>query len=256
MLTTARLAHIPRGALPSIPRWLWISALPRRRHRDVRRRQPGHRSGLSGTRHWAGCSTFLRITAVSIVSARARRDGVVDHQRRRNRPRRGHIGPAACGRCGYRSTTGRWRWRLALRAFPMLVDEFRVLYAARRLRPKTGTHHAAGAPPAVGAGGRRPARRGHHRRAAAGRRNGRCDHRPRRRRSNLGGAVAAETGRLGGAFDRGPGVWRRAGAGTHAAGHQLALGASGVPRRFAARCASASVAARRAGRGTSRRNTA
>ena len=25
---------------------------------------------------------------------------------------------------------------LALRAFPMLIDEFRVLYAARRLRPK------------------------------------------------------------------------------------------------------------------------
>jgi energy-coupling factor transport system permease protein len=37
---------------------------------------------------------------------------------------------------------------LALRAFPMLIDEFRVLYAARRLRPKV----------------RPPTRRGRHRR--------------------------------------------------------------------------------------------
>jgi energy-coupling factor transport system permease protein len=29
---------------------------------------------------------------------------------------------------------------LALRAFPMLIDEFRVLYAARRLRPKLVLH--------------------------------------------------------------------------------------------------------------------
>jgi energy-coupling factor transport system permease protein len=29
---------------------------------------------------------------------------------------------------------------LALRAFPMLIEEFRVLYAARRLRPKQSAH--------------------------------------------------------------------------------------------------------------------
>ena len=33
---------------------------------------------------------------------------------------------------------------LALRAFPMLIDEFRVLYAARRLRPKPVLDHTAG----------------------------------------------------------------------------------------------------------------
>jgi len=27
LITTARLAHIPRGALPSVPRWLWITTL-------------------------------------------------------------------------------------------------------------------------------------------------------------------------------------------------------------------------------------
>ncbi|HZZ51169.1 MAG TPA: CbiQ family ECF transporter T component, partial [Pseudonocardia sp.] len=27
LITTARLAHIPRGALPSVPRWLWVIPL-------------------------------------------------------------------------------------------------------------------------------------------------------------------------------------------------------------------------------------
>ena len=83
---------------------------------------------------------------------------------------------------------------LALRAFPMLIDEFRVLYAARRLRPKE-------VPTTRRARRRRWAMEvidllaaADHRGAAAGRRDGRCDHRPRRRRSNLCGAVAAETG--------------------------------------------------------------
>ena len=82
---------------------------------------------------------------------------------------------------------------LALRTFPMLIDEFRVLYAARRLRPKEK-------PPTRGARLRqlvgrrdRPDCRGYHRDAATRRRDGRCDHRPRRHRSDLGGPVAAET---------------------------------------------------------------
>ncbi len=32
--------------------------------------------------------------------------------------------------------TGPSLWRLSLRAFPMLLDEFRLLYASRRLRPR------------------------------------------------------------------------------------------------------------------------
>jgi energy-coupling factor transport system permease protein len=31
---------------------------------------------------------------------------------------------------------------LALRAFPMLIDEFRILFAARRLRPREDARHA------------------------------------------------------------------------------------------------------------------
>ena len=40
---------------------------------------------------------------------------------------------------------------LALRAFPMLIDEFRVLYAARKLRPKPDADHAPGSAPVLGA---------------------------------------------------------------------------------------------------------
>ena len=80
---------------------------------------------------------------------------------------------------------------LALRAFPMLIDEFRMLYAARRLRPKPV----------------RTTRRARGRRwaeivdllaaaitvaLAPRRRDGRRDHRARRRRSDLGAAVAAQ----------------------------------------------------------------
>ena len=62
-----------------------------------------------------GLLKFLRITALSIVLLATRRHGVVDHQRRRDRARRGETGQAAARRCGYRSTTGRsrWPWRCA-----------------------------------------------------------------------------------------------------------------------------------------------
>ena len=83
---------------------------------------------------------------------------------------------------------------LALRTFPMLIDEFRVLYAARRLRPKQTPRTRRARRQATGSRRDRPDRRGHHRDTAARGRDGRCDHRPRRHRSDLGGPVAAETG--------------------------------------------------------------
>jgi energy-coupling factor transport system permease protein len=96
------LADIPRGVLPSIPRWLL---------------------------------KFLRFTALSIVllalgAMVSWTTNVAD------------VAPAV-------ATLGRpLKWirfpvedwavalGLALRAFPMLLDEFRLLFAARRLRPK------------------------------------------------------------------------------------------------------------------------
>jgi energy-coupling factor transport system permease protein len=134
ILTTAWLAHIQRGALPSVPPWLWFLLF-----------LGGATAAFAGgspfidvgSVHLAlgGLLTFLRITAVSIVLLGL--GAMVSWT-----TNVAEIAPAV-------ATLGRplrplripvddWAvaLALALRAFPMLIDEFRVLYAARRLRPK------------------------------------------------------------------------------------------------------------------------
>jgi energy-coupling factor transport system permease protein len=134
ILTTARLAHISRGALPSVPRWLWIMLFI-----------GGATAAFAGGSpvvhvdsvelELGGLLSFLRITAISIVLLGL--GALVSWT-----TNVAEIAPAV-------ATLGRpLRWlripvdewavalALALRAFPMLIDEFRVLYAARRLRPK------------------------------------------------------------------------------------------------------------------------
>lgn len=130
----ARIARIPRGALPSIPGWLWILLFF---------------GGLTAT--FAGGSpvidvgsievglgglfNFLRITALSIVLLGL--GAMVSWT-----TNVAEIAPAVAtlGRPlrALRIPVDEWAvaLALALRAFPMLIEEFRVLYAARRLRPK------------------------------------------------------------------------------------------------------------------------
>jgi energy-coupling factor transporter ATP-binding protein EcfA2 len=133
-LAGAWVAHIPRGVLPSVPRWLWILLAI-----------VGVTATLAGGSPVIGVGTvslglgglldFLRITALSIVllSLGALVSWTTNVA---------EIAPAM-------ATLGRplrplripvddWSvaLALALRTFPMLIDEFRVLYAARRLRPK------------------------------------------------------------------------------------------------------------------------
>ncbi|KLI08860.1 hypothetical protein ACT17_01010 [Mycolicibacterium conceptionense] len=133
VLVTARLARIPRGVLPSIPFFLWILLVI-----------GGALAALAGGSPFVdigsvqlglgGLLNFLRITALSIVllglgALVSWTTNVAD------------IAPAV-------ATLGRplrvlrvpvhdWAVTvaLALRAFPMLIDEFRTLYAAHRLRP-------------------------------------------------------------------------------------------------------------------------
>jgi energy-coupling factor transport system permease protein len=134
LLAAAWMARIPRGVLPSIPRWLWIALAI-----------GGATAALSGGTPiitvgsveigLGGLLYFLRITALSIVLLGL--GGMVSWT-----TNVAEIAPAL-------ATLGRplrllripvdeWAvaLALALRAFPMLIDEFRVLYAARRLRPK------------------------------------------------------------------------------------------------------------------------
>jgi energy-coupling factor transport system permease protein len=134
VLTAARIAHIPRGALPNVPHWLWmLLALG------------GISAAFAGgspvielageSVGFGGLLNFLRVTTLSIVLLGL--GAMVSWT-----TNVAEIAPAV-------ATLGRplrllrvpvdeWAvtLALALRAFPMLIEEFRVLYAARLLRPK------------------------------------------------------------------------------------------------------------------------
>jgi energy-coupling factor transport system permease protein len=138
VLTAARIAHIPRGALPTVPHWLWIMVV-----------LGGFTAAFAGGSPFielagahigfGGLLNFLRITTLSIVLLGL--GAMVSWT-----TNVAEIAPAV-------ATLGRplrllripideWAvaLALALRAFPMLIEEFRVLYAARRLRPKLVLH--------------------------------------------------------------------------------------------------------------------
>lgn len=138
VLTAARIAHIPRGALPSIPHWLWIMLF-----------LGGFTAAFAGGSPFidvagahlgfGGLLNFLRITTLSIVLLGL--GAMVSWT-----TNVAEIAPAVAslGRPLrlVRIPIDEWAvaLALALRAFPMLIDEFRVLYAARRLRPKQVLH--------------------------------------------------------------------------------------------------------------------
>ena len=134
VLATAWLARIPRGVLPSIPRWLWFLLLLGGVTAAFAGGSPmielgGLDVGLGGL------LKFLRITALSIVLLGL---GVMVSWTTNV----AEIAPAVAklGRPlrPLRVPVDDWAvaLALALRAFPMLIDEFRILYAARSLRPK------------------------------------------------------------------------------------------------------------------------
>jgi len=134
VLAAARIARIPRGVLPSVPRWLWVVIALGGITAALAGGSPkvsiaGLEIGLGGTLN------FLRITALSIVLLAL--GAMVSWT-----TNVAEIGPAVAslGRPLrlLRIPVDEWAvaLALALRAFPMLIDEFQVLYAARRLRPK------------------------------------------------------------------------------------------------------------------------
>ena len=134
VLTAVRMAHIPRGVLPSVPRWLWIVIALGGISAAMGGGKPvvtvaGLQIGLGGGLN------FVRLSALSIVLLAL--GAMVSWT-----TNVAEIGPAV-------ATLGRplrilripvdeWAvaLALALRAFPMLIDEFQVLNAARQLRPK------------------------------------------------------------------------------------------------------------------------
>lgn len=129
----ARLARIPRGVLPSIPLWLWIFLFIGGLTASFAGGAPDFVVG-SVTVGLGGLLNFLRITALSIVllglgAMVSWTTNIAD------------VAPAVStlGRPLRRFRIPVEEWAvtlaLALRSFPMLIDEFRVLFAARKLRP-------------------------------------------------------------------------------------------------------------------------
>jgi energy-coupling factor transport system permease protein len=134
VLTAARLAHIPRGALPSIPLWLWAVLAVGGITAAMGGGDPTvHVDGVALA--LGGLLNFLRVTALSIVLLGL--GAMVSWT-----TNVAEIAPAVAtlGRPlrALRIPIDEWAVAsaLALRAFPMLIDEFRVLYASRRLRPR------------------------------------------------------------------------------------------------------------------------
>jgi energy-coupling factor transport system permease protein len=134
ILIAVRLARIPRGVLPTIPRWLWVLLLLGAVTAAFAGGSPA--VTVAGTElGLGGLLNFLRITALSIVLLAL--GALISWT-----TNVAEIAPAvaALGRPlrWLRIPIDDWAvsLALALRAFPMLIDEFRILYAARRMRPR------------------------------------------------------------------------------------------------------------------------
>ncbi|MEU0495917.1 CbiQ family ECF transporter T component [Mycobacterium sp. NPDC006124] len=134
VLVTAKIAHIPRGVLPSVPRWLWFLLFLGALTASFAGGSP-HLTVASVDFGLGGLLKFLQITVLSVVLLGL--GGLVSWT-----TNVAEIAPAV-------SKIGRplrllrlpvddyaVALALALRAFPMLIDEFRVLFAARKLRPR------------------------------------------------------------------------------------------------------------------------
>ncbi len=134
VLAGARIAHIPRGALPSVPIWLWIVLALGGITAALSGGSPIVRLGAVEL-GLGGLLNFLRVTVLSIVLLGL--GAMVSWT-----TNVAEIAPALAtlGRPlrAFRIPVDEWAVAvaLALRAFPMLIDEFRVLYASRRLRPR------------------------------------------------------------------------------------------------------------------------
>jgi energy-coupling factor transport system permease protein len=134
VVVTARVARIPRGVLPTVPHWLWVLLFFGALTASFAGGSP-HLTIFSVDLGLGGLLKFLQITVLSIVLLGL--GGLVSWT-----TNVAEIAPAVA-KLGaplrlLRLPVDDWAvaLSLALRAFPMLIDEFRVLVAARKLRPR------------------------------------------------------------------------------------------------------------------------
>jgi energy-coupling factor transport system permease protein len=134
VLATARLARVPWGVLPSVPRWLWILLSIGAAAALIAGGDPYFTVGPIGVGA-GGLLDYLHITFLavvllglcSLVSWTTNVSDIAPAVSKLGRPLK-----------ALRVPVDDWAvtLALALRAFPMLFSEFRVLFAARRLRPR------------------------------------------------------------------------------------------------------------------------
>ncbi|UXA16340.1 energy-coupling factor transporter transmembrane protein EcfT [Mycobacterium sp. SMC-4] len=130
----AILARIPRGVLPTIPGWLWFLVVLGAVTAAFAGGSPEITVGTVEI-GLGGLLNFLRIAALTVVLLGL--GALVSWT-----TNVAEIAPAVAvlGRplLALRIPVNDWAvaLALALRAFPMLIDEFRVLFAARSLRPR------------------------------------------------------------------------------------------------------------------------
>ena len=139
ILAAVWIARVPWGAVPSIPRWLWILVAIGGITAALAGGSPVVTVGSVDV-GLGGLLQFLRIAALTIVLLGL--GAIVSWT-----TNVAEVAPAmaSLGRPLrlLRVPVDEWAvaLALALRAFPMLIDEFRVLYAARRLRPRQVPHN-------------------------------------------------------------------------------------------------------------------
>jgi energy-coupling factor transport system permease protein len=128
------VARIPRGAVPSLPGWVWLMVAIGNLTALFSGRPPFVDIG-SVVIGLGGLLNVLRFTALSLVLL-----GLAAMVSWTTNVAEVAPALAVMGRPLQRFGVPVEEWAvvlgLALRAFPMLIDEFRLLYAARRLRPK------------------------------------------------------------------------------------------------------------------------
>ncbi len=139
LIAAVRLAHIPRGALPSPRPWIWFVLAVGGITAALGAGSPvitvaGMHIGLGGTLHFVRV-TILMFVLIGLGAMLSWTTNVAE------------IGPALATLGTplrlLRIPSDEWAvaLALALRAFPMLIEEFQVLYAARRLRPNQTPHN-------------------------------------------------------------------------------------------------------------------
>ena len=126
VLVTARLAGVPRGALPTMPRWLWVGLWA---GAALTWTAGGSPMGLGGLLSYLQLTMLVVVMmgVCALVSWTTDLSEIAPAVWRLGKPFKALGLPVD----DWAVTVA-----LTLRAFPMLMHEFRVLFAARKLRPR------------------------------------------------------------------------------------------------------------------------